>query len=560
LRTPDKKAVSTLILIILMLCSAVFGALISYLLVMSTYYNMPENTTLLIVEDVVFPIFDPRYFNVTILNPSNSASDVNITVIRLTVEGKNEIHNITKTKPEPLPFLVRRGTRLTFKCEENWSNFAGEIVRIEPVAENASTKSYLYTTPKVKLILTPNFDVSESIEYFDLTIENSAELNVSLTISEIRVFGPSINVTPALPHILSPNQTETFRCDCNWENYRRENVTITVKTAEGYESVYTTNELPGAALYIDEVKFNYTDTNYFDLTITSSEDSTAPATITAINLTLQDERTIPINYTHPPLGPISGLVWKNESRTFTCTWNWKEYRNKTITVNAYTKEGFTISSKTVKTPPPVVWNATDVKFDLDYTDRFLVNVTNRPCSLQNITITQIKFNENETSFESQTVPPGEEVMFNCTFDWKSFIGKNATITVLTEDGLNISRIVKISSVGLKLLDKNFVFGDLYDSYANVTVPYGNITISNSINSLENVTVTKIIFETGNKTYEIDNSLTYPKLAPNGYYLRIGENITIACIWDCEQLGSTMKVTVYTAEGFQVSRTWYIPTP
>jgi len=75
-----------------------------------------------------------------------------------------------------------------------------------------------------------------------------------------------------------------------------------------------------------------------------------------------------------------------------------------------------------------------------------------------------------------------------------------------------------------------------------------------------VTVTKIIFETGNKTYEIDNSLTYPKLAPNGYYLRIGENITIACIWDCEQLGSTMKVTVYTAEGFQVSRTWYIPTP
>jgi len=559
LRTPNKKAVSTLILIILMLCSAVFGAFISYLLVMSTYYNMPENTTLLIVEDVVFPIFHPGYFNVTILNPSNSASDVNITVIRLTVEGKNEIHNITKTKPEPLPFLIRRGTRLTFKCEENWSNFAGETVRIEPVAENASTKSYLYATPKVKLILTPNFDVSESVEYFDLTIENSAEPNVSLTISEIRVFGPSVNVTPALPHILSPNQTEIFRCDCNWENYRRENVTITVKTAEGYESVYTTNELPGAALYIDEVKFNYTDTNYFDLTITSSEDSTAPATITAINLTLQDERTIPINYTHPPLGPISGLVWKNESRTFTCTWNWKDYRNKTITVNAYTKEGFTISSKTVKAPL-VVWNATDVKFDLDYTDRFSVNVTNRQCSLQNIRITQIKFNENETSFESQTVPPGEEVMFNCTFDWKSFIGKNATITVLTEDGLNVSRIVKISSVGLKLLDKSFVFDDLYDSYANVTVPYGNITISNSINSLENVTVTKIIFETGNKTYEIDNSLTYPKLAPNGYYLRIGENITIVYIWDYEQLGSTMKVTVYTVEGFQVSRTWHIPTP
>lgn len=560
----DVRAVSTFILIILILCSAVLGALISYMLVMSNYYNMPENITLLIVENVAFPILDFTYFNVTILNPSNSASDVNITAIRLSVEGIDETHDVTKTEPEPLPFLITIGTRLTFKCKENWSNFAGETVRIEPVTENASIRSCLYTTPKVKLVLTPNFDVSQSVEYFNLTIENSAEFNVNLTISEIKLFGTSINenVTPALPYVLSTSQRQKFQCNWNWESLRGQNVTITVKTAEGYETTYTTSKLLGVALYIPEARFDYTDVTYFNLTISSSEDSTTTATIDRINLTLQDGTPVNINETFPPIGipSIFNSVPPNQSRTFKCFWNWSEHRNETIAINAYTLEGFTIPSKTTNIPPTVVWNVTDVKFDLDDVKYFSVNVTNMLCSLQNITITQIYFNENETGFESQMIPIGEERVLNCPFDWKNFIGEKVNITVLTEDGLNISRIVKISSVGLKLLGDNFVFGDLYDPNVNITVPYVNITISNSINSLHDVNITKIIFETGNKTYEIDLALTCPKLAPSRYSLRIGENITIVCLWDYTTLGPTIKVTVYTAEDFQVSRTWHVPKP
>jgi hypothetical protein len=547
------RAVSTFMLIILMLCSVVFGALISYLLVMSSYYNMPENTTLLIVEDVVFPILDATYFNVTILNPSNSASNANITAIHLSVEGKNEIYNITTTEPEL--GTIRRGTKQTFKCKENWSNFAGETVRIEPIAENASTKSYSYTTPKVELILTPDFDVSQSIEFFNLTVENSVESVINLTISEIDVFGPSISVTPSLPYILSPSQTEVFQCDCNWENYRDENVTITVKTAEGYERSYITNELPGAALYIDEVKFDYTNTTYFNLTVRSLEDSTATAIVDRVNLTLPDETTITLNTT-PPLYVISIPVSPNQSLAIRCLWDWNMYRNETITVKVYIKQGFTVPSQTVRTPPAVVWNVTDVKFDLDFTGHFLVDVKNMPCSLQNITIKQIKFNTNETSFESQMIQIGEEKTFNCTFDWKDFIGENVTISVLTEDGLNISRPVTIPSVGLKLLDYAISESEL--PYINITVPYVNITISNSDNSLQ-VTVTKIIFETENGTYEIDGALTYPKLAPDGYFLDVGEKVTIICLWNWTlYLDSHLKVTIYTAEGFQVSEIWYPP--
>ncbi|MCW3993773.1 MAG: hypothetical protein NWE85_04325 [Candidatus Bathyarchaeota archaeon] len=553
----DVRAVSTFILIILILCSAVLGALISYMLVMSNYYNMPENTTLLIVENVAFPILDFTYFNVTILNPSNSASDVNITAIRLSVEGTDEIHDVTKTEPEPLPFLITIGTRLTFKCKENWSNFAGETVRIEPVTENASIRSCLYTTPKVKLVLIPNFDVSQSVEYFDLTIENSAQSIVNLTISEIKLFGTSINenVTPALPYVLSTSQRQKFQCNWNWESLRGQNVTITVKTAEGYETTYTTSKLLGVALYIPEVRFDYTDVTYFNLTISSSEDSTTTATIDRINLTLQDGTPVNINETFPPIGipSIFNSVPPNQSRTFKCFWNWSKHRNETIAINAYTLEGFTIPSKTTNIPPTVVWNVTDVQFDLDDVKYFSVNVTNTPCSLHEINVTKILFDGNLTITNPpfEVLSSGEQITFNSTFDWKRFIGENITITVLTQDGLSVSKLITIPRVGLKLLDKPAI-SELFFSYIN-------ITISNSNNSLQNVTITKIIFETGNETYEIDGTLTYPTLAPDGYSFKTGEKVTIVCPWNWAlYLGESLKVTIYTAEGFQVSEIWYLP--
>jgi len=568
----NKKAISTFILIILILCSAVFGALMSYLWVMGNYYNMPEDTTLLIVTNAVFPgppAIDLTYFNVTILNPSYSISDVNITAVRLSVEGKNEVYNITATDPEPLPFLLRRGTEHTFKCKKNWSNFAGETVKIEPIAGNTSTKSYSYITPRVKLNLAPNFDVTKSVEYFDLTIENMGSI-INITLSEIMLFGVSINenVTPSLPWVLPSNQNKTFRCDYNWESLIGQNVTLTVKTSEGYEATFTTDKLLGAALYIDKVEFYYTDTTYFNLTISSWADSTATATISGINLTLQGGEPFAINETRSHLKfkdllPVFRAIPRNGSKTFECSWNWSLYRDENFTINVYTEEGFTVPTKSTITPSTIVWNITDVKFDFDDLEHFFVNVTNMPCSLHEISVTKILLDKNETIIEPPvTIQPNEQKTINCTLNWKNWINKTTTINVFTESSLNVSRTMKIPPVELKLLGDNFVFGDLHDQYTNVTIPYANVTISNSINSLQNVTITKIIFETQNKTYEIDSTLTYPKLVPSGYILRKGENITITCLWNWNlYLGPyPIKVTVYTAEGFQVSRTWYPQIP
>ena len=296
----ETKAISSLILILIILCSVIFGALVSYMWVIANYYNMPENTSLLVIEDVQFSVADFTHFNVTILNPSNSVIDVNITTLLLRVETRDEVYAVPEAEPA-IPFVINRGTRQSFKCMINWSNMTGQVIRVEPVAGNASTRSFPYALPYVSLTATPNFDHTESVDYFNLTLQNAQQSTANLTISEIRILSDSINATtPSLPHVLQPNDTQVFRCDRNWDNLRGQNVTITVKTTEGYELDLTTGPLLGAALNIADIKFDYSDSTYFNLTISSSEDSTAAAIINEVNLTLADETTMTLN-TIPPL-------------------------------------------------------------------------------------------------------------------------------------------------------------------------------------------------------------------------------------------------------------------
>lgn len=562
----DKKAVSTFVLIILMLCSAVLGAIIAYLGVVTSYYNMPENTSFLIVENVAFQsppdssVLDATYFNVTILNPSNSALDINITSILLTVEGKNQSYNIVDTEPQLS--LIPRGTRQNFKCKKNWSDLAGETIRVEPVAAEASIESATFLVPNVKLELTPSFDPSESIEHFNLTIRNPSDSVSNLTISQIFVFGVSMNTTPALPLFSPINQSKPFQCNYNWNSLRGRNVTLTVKTSEGYEAIYTTNELPGAFLSIEEIKFDYTNATYFNMTITRTGEYSGSLKVDEINVTLPDGSVITSNVT------ISLPL--NKTVSYQHHWDWSAQRNKTITVKIHTGPGFT-AEKTVVTPLEVVWNITDVEFDLDYVQHFLLKVTNTHVSIRNVTLTAIRIvNGTKTIVVNQTTPNlpyilkiGENRLLNCTLDWKTLglRGKNITITVLTQGGLNLSRAFTVPSVKIQILGNDFVHGDLRDQYPNTTIPlpipYFNVTVSNSINSLTNLTITRITIKTMNVTFEIDYNLTDPILGSKGYVLKTGEIVTIMCSWDWTRYLSSdpVEVVVYTAEGFQASKTW-----
>lgn len=560
----DKKAVSILVLVILMLLSAVFGGIVTYLGVLTNYYNMPENTSFLIVEDAVFPLYNATYFNVTILNPSNSLSDLNITMIRVSVVGTTQVYDVNITEPELA--LLRRGTRQTFKCKRNWSNFAGETVTIEPIYVNASIESRMFATPNVKLKVTPTFDPSISIDHFNLTVENLAQSKINLTISDIKLFQIPLNsnVTPTIDsgYVLSNGSSVKFKVDYNWENLRGQNATITVETVQGYEATYTTNALLGAILDIQQIRFNELDTSRFNVTVRSSEDSTATATVSKMNLTLEGGNIVVINNTiisnaSFPLGNPSVEIYftipKNTSKTFTCIWNWTSYRDKNVTVSTLTKEGFVIPNKTELTLPATIWHVAEVIFDHDDTNHFLVNVTNAKTSLNNITITGIFLNQTSLTINQTVLQPNEQKIINCTIDWKDFIGKNATVIVERDNLANISRTIKISVVGLKILGETLVHDHSTGQY--FPIPYVNITISNSNSSLVNVTITQIRLLVNNVNHTIDNYLTSPEISPNGYLLKIGETVTITCFWDWVAYPTTnpIEVIVYTQEGFQVSK-------
>jgi hypothetical protein len=560
------RAVSSLILIILMLLSAVVGGFISYLWVMSNYYNMPENSTLLIVENVVFPIFNATYFNVTVLNPSNSVLNVNVTVIQVTVEGTTGAINVTTAEPQ-FPFLMRKGTRQIFMCLSNWSPLAGDTVRIEPVSAGVSTKSYAVTVPYVKLSITPNFDASTSITHFSVTVQNLIGSLINVNISQILLFGQELNanVTPSLPFPLASGGAQVFQCDWNWEDLRTENVTITVETLQGYEANYTAATLPGAVLSISDVEFPKTDSRFFNVTVTNAAQATASAIISQVNLTLQGGAPFSVKARAPYLlNTTFSEVFTNSSKTFECDWNWTDQRNENVTVNVYTSQGYKISSETVETPDTTVWNITDVKFDLDDTSRFSVNVTNMPVSLYSVTVTKILFNQTATSLTASPViiDAGQQTMINCTFGWHAYRGENVTITVFTEDGKNISRFMTVPSVKVEILGNRAAFSDFRDRPSNVTIPvpilYVNVTISNSNNSLSNVTITRIVFESGNQTYEIDGNITDPAFSPTAYILAIGKTVTVICPWNwVRYMGTDLEVTVYTKEGITASKTWNI---
>jgi len=564
-----KRSVSFLELIMLLLGAMVFGALLSYLMVMVRYYNMPENTTMLVVKDVVFPIYNANYFNVTILNPSNSISDVNITAILLRVKGENTVYQINDTDPS-LPFELKIGVEQNFKCKSNWSILAGKTVEVEPVAENTLTTKYTLPVPSIRLKISTNFErqVQESIEYFDVTIENlqpTPLINLTITDIHLQLYASvfRLNSSPPLPFVLEPNQAKTFRCEFNWEGLLGLNVTIIVKTAEGYESTYEAINLPGASPYIADVNFNYDDVSRFNLTIINSERSTSTVYITKINLTLSSgeeeaiKTTWPLNVSPLPVPP-------NKSATLVCLWNWSFRREELVTVKVYTKQGF-VMYRTFRTPSYValkVLNETSV-FNLKDKEHFNLIIQNHGSSLESVNVTKIVVKQaNDTLDSSRVNPqlpygpisPGNNVTFTCNYNWKIFFenyGKNLTLTIYVTSILsqkvysfdfhfNLPVVeLKVTAVNCSMIDGS---------------RYLNLTVRNAEYSIWNLTLTKVVII----VQGLADSLEYV-FPRDQIIVGVGETFTMLCPFDWQKYqGKNITITVVTVELIEASTSYTIP--
>lgn len=337
-------AISKLTLIFLLLVATIAGAFLSYLWVEGYYFSLglrnPEKNSIAITN-ASFPIQNTSFFNVTVLNPSFSASEAKVTQIRtLTKDGV--ANNVALVEPK-LPYQILRSKSENFRCDWNWANYTGEDVTIMALTAEGTGAVFLAKAPLVNLTITnvrfaPRFE-KINMTHFNMTIQNSELSATNVNITEIRAAWEVVEEKNAtLPYTLDRGAKVAITCTWNWTGYQRENMTIGVHTSQGY-AAYHTEVLPSPIipLTITEVIFNVTDTNHFNVTVKNFELSYIPVDITGISITKEDGpiEHIPGDEVDPPLFPSSYTLPPNTSATFTCTYNWTDYRSKNVTVTVY---------------------------------------------------------------------------------------------------------------------------------------------------------------------------------------------------------------------------------
>jgi len=536
-------------MIILLLVAVIFGALISYMWVMGNFYLEPENAVDLSITEAVFPVNHADYFNLTIMNPTHSASGTNITRIYLTMEDSQNITEVVSTYPETIPMPLAKGTTKTIQCFAYWGAFAGKEITVHASSVNGSGAAKTVQTEFVQLGLTINFNASKSCKEFSGLVINNSSSEIDLTLTKVLVNNDPIqnlthstNLTEiSLPKNLTRGTFLSFKGFYDWEYMV--NPFVNVTTAEGYWITKRANATATVLLIVSDVSLNEEKPDEINVTIENSAASRASVEIA--NITISYDSTVDVINGSKATPNLPYSLKTNTTKTFKCNWSWKEHRNKQLTITVYTKQGYapTSSRETVKTPPPAIIRITYLNFSLVYTEFFLVNVTNLDSSIQNVTVTNatfvlggatIKINETLPVFPHDIII-GQTVTFNCTLNWTSYKGKNVTINIYTEEKFNAtySFVLPIVTLDVK-----------FDS--NISTQYFSITINNTASSTINVTGINF-----NGTWININS-TYPSLPLT---LENGETLTIICPYDWQPLvGNPVTIIVETSNGFNVTIT------
>ena len=559
--TRNVKAISKLFLILLLLTAAIIGAILSYLWVLGYFITLervvPEKTAVSIAN-VTFNPQDTSHFNVTLLNPSYSPSDANITQIVTSTQDdeRARIHDVLVESHE-LPHLLTPAESVTFECFWNWANYTGETVKIIAFIEDGSGATFEIEPPLVDLKITDiRFNSTISVTHFNLTVQNSDTSVTNVTIAGVYVEREPIsaeNISMPLPHLLPRNESVSFQCMYDWTDYQNKNVTVIVHTVQGYITYYIYKTPKRVNLTITNVLFNVTDTTSFNFTIQNSEDSPTYVNITRITVTDENrtvqEWTVENGTEVEPNLPYS--LNSNSSQTFSCPWNWTAQRDKSVTVTVYTLQGFT-EQYTQVTPAPIILEIINSIFNSLQTNSFNVTVKNSEFSTLDANVTEIIVNVDgisETitdvvpSLQGVTLPRGTNQTFTCSWNWAEYSGKNVTIIVKTPKYSANSSLVLLKALTIT----NVIFNSLDMDHFVVTVQ--NPTWLDFTITTMNVTVEGVPL---NITGYVVPSL--PRM------LTPDTNLTFMCEWNWEgDQGKNVTITIETSEGYTTSHTRKIPS-
>ncbi len=565
----DKKAVSTLVLILLIVISAIIGGLISYMFTIAAFIEVPKGTALTIAG-VYLDRENASSFKISVLNPSYSDTNATITRIAISVEARSQLYDISETDPTiENGISIPRGTLLNITClkvqkdEINvpWGQiageFAGQTITIHVFSSDATAANMEATLPFVKLYVTEtDFDSTFSFRTFNITIMNNVDSEINLTINGMVIYSNTLTeneTSPTLPQPIAISESIQFTCNADW----RGNTTFKIYTEEGY--VFSKDlQLPDVLTAIQNVTFNEDYTDYFNVTVSNYEESANYVNVTKIAGTLENETTIEEDY------PSVGMV-PNSTETFTFNWTWKEYREKTISLTVYFLQDFETNPFTATTPSSIIVKVLNEKEVFSLKDRTQFNITlqNHPSSLEAINITEIVVKEtgeviNGTKADPQ-LPHGpiainQLVPFNCSIsDWTEDAGENLTLIV---------HVIANQTLGNYTFE--FVF-NLVPAELNITdvtcielggTKYLDITLENMNYSLWNLTISKVKITLQNQSILSEQTFFKDQIIINA-------NSTAVLLYAYDWITyppNNIIITVITVEGVEASWQGTVPLP
>jgi len=561
------RAVSRIIIIILMIISAIIGGLITYIFTIASYVEIPKGTTITIT-DVFMDRENATAFKVGVLNPSFSLGDATITRIAVSIKGETQLYDIVETEPSiENGIAVPKGTILNITCSKvrkddfnfTWGRFVGEfagktlIVHVFSSDSPAANKEV--DSPFVKLNITDtDFDSKVSFRRFNITIRNDENSEINLTINGITIPGVSVEaISPGLPYTITKDPA-VFRFNGSWHGI--EKTVITISTEEGY-SFSKEVELSKAYTIIQNVIFDEDYTDQFNVTVFNLAESTNYVNVTKITCTIQNGTAIERNY------PSEGIII-NSTRVFKFDWIWTEYRGKNVNVTAYLLQDFETDTFTKLTPPPIILKVLNEKevFDLKDKKHFNITLQNHQSSLEAINLTKITVKEtgeviNGTKTNPQlpysSINPAQSMPFYCnitTINWTNQAGKNLTL------------IIEAKSKTVGNFTSEFVFAlpaaklDIINVMRTEmgATKYLNITVKNSEYSLWNLTLSKVKITFQNQIVPLEQ--TFPK---DQILIHPNSEAILLCVYDWEkQPPENITISVITSEGIEASWQGTIP--
>jgi hypothetical protein len=555
--TRNTKAVSIIVLILLMIISAIMGGLIAYMFTIPPYMEIPAGTHLNIT-DVYIDKENAKSFKISVLNPSYSTKDTWVTGIAVNLQNETTLYDVVETEPViGEGIAVSKGASVNITCSKirrgsvnsTWGTFVaenpGKTITVNVFAFDTPAANEKVTLPYVKLnVIGTEFNPRASFKKFNITMTNDPVSEVNFTVSEILVAGVDLTgVFPTLPQKITKNPLE-FAFNGSWHGLTK--TTLTVFTEEGY-TFSNDIDLSQAYAVIKNVTINEDYTDHFNVTLLNLAESANYVNVTKITCTLENGTAITRNY-DPPIGMIP-----NSTRTFTINEDWREYRAKKLNVTAYFLQDFETDTFQTTTPQPIIVKVVnqDKVFDLRDREHFNITLANHPSSLRSINITQILVKQtgeliNGTKASPQLpyglITPGQSQTFYCNItDWTGRAGGTLNLTVyvtttLAQEQYSFEFKFTMPAAELNITNVN---------HTTISgTQYLNITIENLGFSAWNITVSKVTITLQGQTQPpIQNQITIP----------IDGKVVLLVLFSWEgHLGQNITITVSSIEGIEAS--------